>query len=842
MIKFDYIIKTCYLLLLNNYSLICFLFIMTFKNPLAKTLSFVSGMMMVFALVPLSTVPAHADQTPAPTEPLCQTAATSPTWNPYPITTSLDAPDIISGACKDMPILSQYPIDFRDNNPREKSIVQNQSISFELYYNNGAKPDANGNPQIQNPNVKVQLVKVSDTQYKLQASLSGDNTATVTSAQKGGDLLIDTPPNTTFNIVGRDTRHYVDAINRKYQVDTGQRADAYDFINDNSTGNTVSNPIWTSFPNTTLPSTSGFQIKPSLNAGFLGYGYILFSIIAVNATNPTPNQPPVLPGQEITVVRGQTGTFQRLNGSDIDNNYPLTYDLSQINNGCSVTSQGSGQNGPNNTGPMISCPTDVNTPTRFSFPITPIDSTGLRGSPGVFIVNVIQPAMTETKECFVKGTQTPCASTTLKPGDQITYKVDVNSTGTYKLTNLNIYDTYDSSRLTNITNISDNGQTGNGTVNWNIGDLAVGATKSVTFDATIANTVQNGDIILNTAIAKADNVPDTLAKVQFPVTVNPNLTAIKECFVKGTTTPCATQDLRAGAQVTYKITVQNTTNTTLNNLQIVDNYDPIRLGNIANISDNGSLANNAITWQLGDLAGSQSKYVTFDAQITTSVIPGDIIVNTAKVSANNIPPVTVQTQFPIGGDTAILSTSNKVCFKADTTTPCASAALKPNDSITYQINVRNTGNAVAKNVTVTDTYDNSRISSIRNLNPNGTVDATNGKITWNLGDVAPNQIVTLQFQATINGGVANGDIIINSAIIKADNLPDQYVSTQFPINVAPPANIPTTRTGGVEWAAVIAILSLFGFAFYYYKTNPKWAAGFVPKRSTEVEIKKATKK
>ncbi|MEM1312774.1 MAG: Ig-like domain-containing protein [Patescibacteria group bacterium] len=813
------------------------------KNTLIKTISIVSGFMLVIGLLPIAMemLSATAQETnPTPIEPICQTEATGPSWNPYPLTTTLDSPDIMSNACKDMPLLSHFPVNFRNNNPREKTIIQGQDISFHLYYNNGAIPDASGNPRIANPNVKVELLKESETRYRLRATLSGSNVPSVTSQQKGGDLIINTPPNTSFRIVGRDTRHYIDAVERKYAVDQGQRAVPYDFISDNSTGNIVSNPIWTAFPDINLPSTSGYQIKPSLEAGFLGYGYILFSIIPVETPQPKENLPPVCAGQEITIIEGQTGSFERLNCTDPDNDYPLTIDTSRLTNDCTVTTPGTGQNGPNSTGPIISCPTNSNTPRRFQFPVIPTDSKGLVGTPGTLIVNVIKPEMSATKECVVKGTQTPCASTTLQAGDEITYRVNVNSTGTYKLTNLTVTDNYDQEKLTNVTNASDNGQINNGVITWSLGDLEIGRSKTVTFDATIANTVKDGDIVVNVAIARADNVPDVTARVEFPIVANVDLTAIKECVVKGTNDVCAAQDLRPGSEITYKITARNTTNNTVRNLKIVDTYDKVRVGDISNISDNGQLSNDVITWNLGDLAGNASKSVTFDGKVTASALPGDNVINVAKISATDIPEITVQVPFPVGGDTAIISTSNKLCFKLNTTTNCADATLKPNEFIRYQINVKNTGKDTAKNVTVTDTYDKLRITNIRNLKPSGSIDTSTGKITWSLGDLAAGQTTTLEFDATIVPNVINNDIIVNSAIIKADNLPDQYVSVQFPIslNILPPANTPTPRSGGVQWltAGIIALLS--GFGFYYYKKHPKWATGFIPKRSTEVKLKK----
>ena len=809
-----------------------------------KNLTKISNYLLLFAfgigLFSTLNLSVQAQSVTPPNEPSCQTASAGAAWNPYPLVTNLASPDITAGSCKDMPLLSFFPIDTNAGNPRERTIINNENISYHLYYNNGARSTTNnGGPNIINPVVRLQLIRESDTRYRLTANLSGDNVPTVNSAQKGGDLIINTPANTNFDIVGRNTLHYVDAVERKYEVETGQRSFPYDRLADNSTGGVVSNSVWTAFPNKTLPSTNGFQVKPQLEAGFLGYGYILGQISAVvnNPVEPT-NQPPVLPGQEITVIRGQTGSFQGLNGTDPNNDYPLTYDLSNVPGGCSVTTPGSGQNGPGNTGPIISCVTNSTTPNRFSFIITPIDSRGLRGTPGTFIVNIIEPRLNALKECFVRGTSTPCNSTTLKPGDQISYRITVNNAGTAPATNVRIADTYDRVRLTSITNISDSGvnDATAGTINWQLGSLAVGASRFVTFEATISASVVNGDRIVNLAIVRSDGLPDITVTVEFPVVIT-SISATKECFVINTTTPCSNSELKAGSKITYRITVINTSAAVVNNVRVVDTYDRVRLNEITNLNPVGVIDSVAgtITFQLGNLIANETKVITFDATLTEAVRPGDTIVNIARVTADNLPEITVQVQFPVAGGNPILDTSDKTCVKLGTSTNCSSANLKPGESVSYTINVRNTGTGVARNVVVTDSYDKIRLSSITNIVPNGILDTNTATITWNVGDINVGQSVALKFDAVIASTVKNGDIIINTALIRADNLPDRTVRVDFPVVITPGRNVIPPRSGGPEILAFLAGFSLLGIGAYFYNKKSKLGTKFVPARKSEIK-------
>lgn len=56
----------------------------------------------------------------------------------------------------------------------------------------------------------------------------------------------------------------------------------------------------------------------------------------------------------------------------------------------------------------------------------------------------------------------------------------------------------------------------------------------------------------------------------------------------------------------------------------------------------------------------------------------------------------------------------------------------------------------------------------------------------------PSEVRILKFDATINNQILNTDTILNEAIISADNLPDQKVSTQFQVIVPNSPNLSTS--------------------------------------------------
>ncbi len=635
---------------------------MFLQKSISKITAVISATFLLLSLFPvLNDSLNNSIVVEAATEPYCaQDKDQEPIFNPYPITFSNPNPVDTEANCSDLPLLSFFPIDTQAGNPREINIVDNQNITFSAYYNNGANAndglDNVTGDAIMNPNLKIAVNQVSDTRFCIDGTLSAMNAATVTSAQKGGDLCINAPAGTNLEIVANTVTHFPTAVVRKEETDATGRT-PNDPIADNSTGTTTSNPIYSAFPGTNLPSTDGYQITDKLQPGFLNYGYILGQILA-KVPEAQDNLPPALPGQEITIVRGEAGSFDPYAGTDPDGDLPLTYVPLELPAFC------------NEENLVVSCQSDEQTPVRSTFNVVPYDSKGLAGQPAEFIVNIIEAdkavLATSDKTCVKKDTENNCETAKIQPTEKVTYTISVTNTGKETATNVTVVDDYDESLLESINpaenaNIDTTDQ--DGFLSFNVGDIAPDVTVNLTYDATVREDAANGTIVVNTATISADELPDHTVSTQFPVVLpnNPILsTSDKSCVQLGTSTPCNQASLNPGEKVTYTINVKNTGDTDAFNVKVVDDIDENKLENITNIApDPESLDNSLekITWNLGTIEAGEGKTITYNATIQSTVTNGQRIENRAIVSADNLPDTELETDFIVTIVTATTSRS-----------------------------------------------------------------------------------------------------------------------------------------------------------------------------------------
>jgi uncharacterized repeat protein (TIGR01451 family) len=674
-----------------------------------------------------------------------------------------------------------------------------------------------------------------------------------------------------------------------------------DTIPDTTSNNLTMNPLYTAFPGTefaSLVGSSGFTIKssvdpdycttnsageiascnysqtPFLKGGFMDQGFISSQIQVVAPQAQTPSYELtkicVLPGTSTRCNSGNRRTGQaveyqitvRNTGTVAISNVVLTDEYNTDNDGrneltnINTISDGGVNNSQTQKitwSSIASLAAGASKRVTFRAVVSDqivngeeilntakVTATGLNQLTATAVFNVIKPEIEAIKKCFVKDTTTPCESATLKSGDDITYKIEVTNNSGTTVFNPKVVDTYESDKIENIRN----GQpapvniASNPLVWDNLPDLADGGSLTVSFDATIKAGLASGTEIKNLAVVSADDVTDKNLEHIFDIVVT-DINAVKECKVKATSRDCGTASPRItiGDLVIYSITVENEGSTDLEEVQVVDTYDHVKLTNISAISDSGvKSGNNVITWNIGTLTPGQKKTVTFEATISDQIMNGDKIVNLAVVKAKDKTDINLRNEFPVVLDEPLLIESVKTCKKLGTNIPCENASMRPGQSVEYTIIVRNTGGATAEDVVLVDDYPQNLLTSIRSIDPIGT---DNGdKITWPAVDIIAGGFKTYKFTATIKTDLVSGTQVVNLGVITAKNHPQINLRHVFRIvTVVMPGGPTTIPTGGLETFGIVLFIGGIAYLIYYTKKHPKWTSRFIPKRSTEINSK-----
>ncbi len=115
----------------------------------------------------------------------------------------------------------------------------------------------------------------------------------------------------------------------------------------------------------------------------------------------------------------------------------------------------------------------------------------------------------------------------------------------------------------------------------------------------------------------------------------------------------------------------------------------------------------------------------------------------------------------------------------------------PKDYLNYTISYHNTGQAKATNVVISDDYDENYLTIIDTGNGN----VSNGKITWNIGEVKAMEGGVLTFKAKIKEDAQKGTVQ-NSATINCDEIAAIESNNVYTdINVPQTNNPPTANAG-----------------------------------------------
>ncbi|WP_156810381.1 COG1361 S-layer family protein, partial [Nitritalea halalkaliphila] len=279
---------------------------------------------------------------------------------------------------------------------------------------------------------------------------------------------------------------------------------------------------------------------------------------------------------------------------------------------------------------------------------------------------------------------------------------------------------------------------------WSLGELAAGASVTLTLEVMVPANVAMGTVISNMAqAASPDDVNSPVNSNGVDVTVE---TLANLAIMKRSDTPVAI----AGENLAYTITV---TNNGPSDAQEVVVTDPIPVGTSFVSADmGGMLENGIVTWNVGALPAGETVTLSLVVLVDANLADGTIISNIARVES----PTDPDTPKESDPDETPVDNGNRAMLMLEKSAPMTVIA---GNNLTYSFTLTNTGAGPARNVEVRD-----RIPAGVNFvsaSMGGSLDGE--EVVWSLGELAAGASVTLTLEVMVPANVAMGTVISNTA-------------------------------------------------------------------------------
>jgi len=373
-------------------------------------------------------------------------------------------------------------------------------------------------------------------------------------------------------------------------------------------------------------------------------------------------------------------------------------------------------------------------------------------NPGcTLIFPVLTPALTITSTA---------GAASAPPGGTVDYTITVANTGQTSYTGISVTDGLagvldDASYNSDASATTGSVSFASPNLTWT-GDLAVGATATITFSVTVASP-DTGDGVLASTVtsdASGNNCPDGSTDPRCATTVDVSALTIVNSASASTTAP--------GATVDYTVTVTNTGQTAYPSVTVTD---PLT-GLLANADYNfdGTATAGSVQYQEPNLIWTGSLSPGDSAAITFSVTVHDSLASAGQTLTSTVTSDASGNNCPAGGTDPRCTATVTVLTPALTITKTASASsTTPGATVGYTITVSNTGQTAYTGATVTDSLGGVLTDATYNDDASatgGSVSYTSPVLTWT-GDLSPGQAVVITYSATVNNPDTGDHVMVN---------------------------------------------------------------------------------
>ncbi|QEG41865.1 COG1361 S-layer family protein [Roseimaritima ulvae] len=357
------------------------------------------------------------------------------------------------------------------------------------------------------------------------------------------------------------------------------------------------------------------------------------------------------------------------------------------------------------------------------------------------------------------------------PGQAITYTIVAQNNGPSDASGVQIIDTLPAAfTVTAVNQGNTTFVSANGVITFTVGDLAAGASETVTITGTIDSSATNelvNSVEVDGNETETDNT-DNEVDEQTPLVPAFDLVLSKTGLT----------EIAPGGNLTYTITVSNASGPSDATGLVITDTLPAGTTFVSG-SINGQAAtesNGVVTFDAGTLAAGDS----VSATLTVTVDAGatGTLSNTATVSAAENEAVTSNNT-----DTADTDLVPDVDLTVGKTVTLDDAQVGA--ELTYTITVTNDGTSTATSVTATDTLP-AGLTFVSGTGPDGALSATGQTIDVSIGTLAAGASETFTIIASIDAD-ASGDLVNSVTVatplteVDATNNTAQATTTVDPV-------------------------------------------------------------
>lgn len=348
-------------------------------------------------------------------------------------------------------------------------------------------------------------------------------------------------------------------------------------------------------------------------------------------------------------------------------------------------------------------------------------------------------------------------------GDVLTYTVQITNTGTVTANNVQFIDMISAgaSFIPNSVTVNGVSQSNlNPITGFAIGDILVGETSIVTFQATVTTIPTSGTI---TNVANITGSFTLVPGEPAVVVTEPSNTTITRVN-RGRFSVIKTvnkQATRLGDTLTYSVQVTNTGTVTATNVQFIDVPTPSLEFVPGSVQINGIPQvglDPFVGFSLPDLAVGDSVIITFE--VTVIAIPtSNSIMNTARITGDfelipGEPPFTITNS----SNTAVTPVNRG---SLDMLKEVNNSIVGVGETVTYRVRILNTGTADAMNVQFIDVLSQEAVFVPNSVTVNGVArSGVNPQVGFTILDIPVGETAIVTYEATITsfpdgGTVAN---------------------------------------------------------------------------------------